>query len=191
MLRIDASAVLRQVELWSAEEWVKNCGGMTVVYNQMFKELLDFCAYLHHEYKNLSSDEYQNPPQTMTREEVLYDNLSPIDLIVRIFKRQDHKKLIEMYQENGVKDFRFGWKYDRVYQNQLTLLLTSTAGNLQIVNSFHSIMKKNNMKRMYAELSGGKQWYYVFKGLSDFLEEDKVISNVEKEGSEPKGISFE
>ena len=175
----------------NAEEWVKNCGGMTVVYNQLFKELEDFCAYLHHKYKNLSSDEYQNPPQTMTREEVLYDNLTPLDLIVRIFRRKDHKKLIEMYQENGITNFKKGWKYDRVYQSELMQLLSASTKYETNINTFHSIMSKNNMKRSYALLTTGKQWYYSMDGLSAYVdEEDETpITNVKSDGSEPKGIT--
>ena len=171
------------------EKWVKDYGGMVNVYNQiMNNEIEDFCAYLHDQFENLDGSAYQQPPKTSIKEEVLYENLNYYELIARIVKYKQYDRLIKLYKQHDVVNYRYGWGKNRIYDTQINQLLENAYGNMVNIYNFHNAMRKHSIERGSTQHDGKSHWYYHMQGLADFSDKHNVEPIDTSDGD--KGINL-
>lgn len=79
--------------------WVQQAGGITEILSQIDKELSDFVYYLATEVDNLSSDEYQTPPDTEDKKRLIAAKFGAAQRLAFLLANQMFHELEQIVKE--------------------------------------------------------------------------------------------
>lgn len=84
------------------EVWVQQLGGVSHVIEQIEKETLDFAYYLSTQVSSLTSDQYQNPPDTADKKKLIASKFGAAQRIAFLLANQMFIDLEELAQQHDV-----------------------------------------------------------------------------------------
>jgi hypothetical protein len=164
-------AYLRTPNNLAEADWVKDHGGIAeVILKIKEKEVIDFCYYLATEVKNLTGDEYNKPPMTEERDEMILDGLYPSEKIAYLIHKKMFVRLKQLAGDYGVAHFTDSWKDGRIRHERLAELYQSLTGGAgdEKANSVVMALKKYGYKREYTTLANvGKISYYAVAQVAE------------------------
>jgi len=134
---------------WSAEQ-----------YDQIFKEIKDFCYYLATEVPMMSKDEYISPPKSDDKHKLIADSMFAAQRIAYALKHHMHDYLINLAKDHGVEEFAKGIKQKRFTSQSLEQLydeLTDFKGDVKTVRK---ILRKEGFHAKDTTTDGMKSYYY-------------------------------
>lgn len=89
-------ALINTPHVLADQQWVKDDGGIDVVFNKILDSVNDFCYYLATEIKHLPAADYMRPPMFEGKFELIADNMPAAARIAYCFKQRQIHYLTEL-----------------------------------------------------------------------------------------------
>jgi hypothetical protein len=88
------------------QDWVAAMGGISVAYNRIMSEVVDFCYYLATEVEDMSGSEYVMPPATDSKHELIANSMGIAQKLAYACKHQQLDLLRDLAEEAGVRSLQ-------------------------------------------------------------------------------------
>lgn len=88
------------------QDWVVAMGGISVAYNRIMSEVVDFCYYLATEVEDMSGSEYVMPPATDSKHELIANSMGIAQKLAYACKHQQLDLLRDLAEEAGVRSLQ-------------------------------------------------------------------------------------
>lgn len=138
------------------------------LYDQMMREVQDFCYYLATEVPMMSKDDYMSPPSSADKHRLIADSMYAAQRIAYAFEHDMRDYLVELGVDHNAAEFAKGVKVGRISINALETLydeLTDFKGDIKTVRK---ILRKKGFNAIPTSSGGVATSYYLLKEHNPF-----------------------